>query len=489
MVAAVPFDWQAHDTYFVVAHLHYVLIGGMLFPVFAGLYYWIPKISGRMLNERMGRWNAGLMFVGFNLAFMPMHWSGLEGMPRRVYTYPVGLGLEVYNLLSTIGAFVLAFGALLFVINLIISLRSGEKAGTDPWRGDSLEWSESSPPENAQFARIPVIRSRHPMWDQSTLLPVPGDDRDTTRAARLLDNAPSRWRGSLIVDVLDGRPRAIAHLPRKSGWPFIMSLGFTTLFVALLLDSLWLAIAGGVITLVAIIGWFWPVDTERVAIEEAYIDEAETPGGTPADASPAALGPVDYRPGAMGLPVAVGDRAANGYWGTWVLVFILFTPHATFVSSYFYLGNGPNPLPPGREPPPLLHALLATAAALLALGTTRWLTVSCDRRRHGARRLALLATLALWIAFAWLVIETYRAGGFTPAAEAYDSSVLGLLGFVALLAVGAAGMLFTGSLWAWRAPRDPRGRGVALNASLVSYACTAAWLIVVGIVHLWPRIA
>jgi len=477
MVASVPFDWQAHDTYFVVAHLHYVLFGGVIFPVFAGLYYWVPKFSGRVLGERLGRWNFGLMFVGFNVAFFPMHWSGLEGMPRRVYTYPAGLGLEGYNLLSTVGAFVLATGVLLFVLNVALSLRRGREAGNDPWGGDSLEWSESSPPENAQFGRIPVVRSRHPMWDQPTLLPVEDDDADTTRAARVLDYAPSRWRGALVVDVLDGRGRALAHLPRQSWWPFIMSVGFTTLFVAALLDSAWIALAGLAVTAVAIVGWFWPLDTETIAIEEAYEDAR--PGAEP----------TERRASAHSFPLAVGDRTANGYWGTCVLVVILGVALATFASAYFYLGSGPDPLPPGHAPPPLGRALLATAATVLAAVATRAMTAATDRRVDGARFLAAAGALVLHALFAWLAIEAFRDGGFRPTESAYASGVLGVLGFTWLEALGSAGMLLAAMLWAWRAPPDPRGRGVALNASLVSYATTASWLVALALVFLWPRVA
>jgi cytochrome c oxidase subunit I+III len=510
MVAAVPFDWQAHDTYFVVAHLHYVLFGGTIFPIFAGLYYWVPKFSGRMLGERLGRWNFWLMFVGFNLAFLPMHWSGLEGMPRRVYTYPTGLGLELYNLLSTLGGVVLTTGVLLFLVNLAVSLRRGREAGNDPWKGDSLEWSEASPPVNAQFGRVPVVRSRHPMWDQTTLLPVEGDDPDVVRAARLLDYAPSRWRGSLVVDVLDGRPRALAHLPRRSAWPFVMAIGFTTLFVSLLLDSLWLAIVGFAITLAATVGWFWPLDTETIAIEEAYVDAAPgttpaaTPGATPgtmpadragqAEAGAARTGhgakadPSD-RQSTHGLPLAAGDRSANGYWGTWVLVFILGTALATLVASYFYLGSGPDPLPAGEDPPLLGRALWATAAAVLAAVATRALASATDRRADRARLVAAVATLALHALFVWLAVDSFRENGYDTTQSAYASSVLGLVGFAALEGVGVVGMLVAAVLWAWRAPRDPRGRGVALNSTLVSYTVTASWLVVLAIVYLWPRLA
>ncbi|MEA2723434.1 MAG: cytochrome c oxidase subunit, partial [Gemmatimonadales bacterium] len=207
MVAAVPFDWQAHDTHFVVAHFHYVLIGGVVFPLFAGLYYWLPKITGRLLNERLGRWNFWLRFVFFNVAFFPMHISGLLGMPRRVYTYPAGLGLDTLNLVSTIGAFGFAVGVGLLLVNVVWSRKHGERTGNNPWEGDTLEWSETSPPPDAQFVTIPVVRSRHPLWEQSDLLP------HEPRLARQMEDLaarPARWRGALVVTVMDAEPLAIA---------------------------------------------------------------------------------------------------------------------------------------------------------------------------------------------------------------------------------------------------------------------------------------
>ena len=488
MVAAVPFNWQSHDTYFIVAHLHYVLIGGVLFPIFAGLYYWIPKISGRMMGERLGIWNCALMFVGFNVAFFPMHLSGLRGMPRRVYSYPVGLGLETLNLISSIGAAILAVGALLFVANLFLSLRKEKDAGPDPWKGDTLEWSEASPPVNAQFSRIPVVRSRHPMWDQATLLPVPEDDPEVVFAARQLDHAPSRWRGSLIVGVLDGRPLALAHLPRKSPWPFVMSVGFTVLFVAALVEILWVALLGVGITLAAIVGWFWPLDTERLAIDELYEPHRRGPGGGEATIPTDASAPAGAHDTPVHLPLAVGDRSANGYWGTWVLLAILATALATVVSSYFYLGRGASPISAG-EAPPFARALAAAVAALLAGLATRWLTWTVDERPAAARRWPLLVLLALQLALVWLTFAAWRETGYDAAASGYESSVLALLGFGGLVSAGATGILVAGLLWAFLAPRDPRGRGVALNGSLVNYASAGSWLLVLAVLHLWPRIA
>src|SRR5688572_18492414 len=164
MVAMVPFDWQAHDTYFVVAHLHYVLIGGMVFPLFAAIYYWAPAFSSRPLSERLGRWTFALMFVGFNVAFFPMHIAGLNGMPRRVYTYPDMLGWGVLNLISTIGAFMFAAGVGVFLIDLIRNMRPGlsEHAG-NRWKAGTLEWMPNHP---FGLRSIPAVTSRQPLWDQ-----------------------------------------------------------------------------------------------------------------------------------------------------------------------------------------------------------------------------------------------------------------------------------------------------------------------------------
>ena len=165
MLAVFPVDWQLHDSYYVVAHLHYVLFGGSVFGIFAGVYYWFPKMSGRMMSEGLGKASFWVMFVGFNLTFLIQHSAGLSGMPRRIYDYPKDAGWEVFNMVSTIGSFMLGIGVLLTVINVLRSIKHGKKAGNDPWKGNTLEWFTQSPPPDNNFDVIPRVRSVEPMKD------------------------------------------------------------------------------------------------------------------------------------------------------------------------------------------------------------------------------------------------------------------------------------------------------------------------------------
>ncbi|MDA9522076.1 cytochrome C oxidase [Bradyrhizobium sp. CCBAU 11434] len=262
MTASVALDWQLTDTYFIVAHLHYVLLGINVFPVVGGIHYWFPKITGRMMDERLGKWTFWTMFVGFNLAFFPMHLIGLMGMPRRVYTYSDDLGVGGYNLVISLGAFIFAAGMLLLLINIVRSRTQGAIAGANPWDASTLEWSVSSPPPPYNFAVIPVIASRHPLWEDRLDETA---ERSTIHGGLVLDQG----KETVGITVLDAEPDVILKMPGDSLLPLQAALGMTATFCGMLLINYWVIGAGAVWTALVLLFWLAPrdhADTERAAV-------------------------------------------------------------------------------------------------------------------------------------------------------------------------------------------------------------------------------
>ncbi|MDQ3946716.1 MAG: cytochrome c oxidase subunit I [Actinomycetota bacterium] len=251
MFSAVALDQALHDSYFVVAHLHYVLVGSALFPIFGAIYHWGPKMTGHLLDERLGKTSFWLMFVGFNVAFFPQHFLGVMGMPRRVYTYEAGLGWEIHNLISTVGAFTLGLGILATVVNWYRSRAGGEPAGNDPWAGETLEWYTTSPPPHYNFLTVPTVRGRQPMWEQPELA---GGAQAPEDGGRPL----SHGHTTLATSALDARPQAIVHMPHPSPWPFLLTVALTVLFYAVLLDWWPVAVAALVASVGGLAGWFAP---------------------------------------------------------------------------------------------------------------------------------------------------------------------------------------------------------------------------------------
>jgi cytochrome c oxidase subunit I+III len=247
MVASVPFDTQVHDTYFVVAHFHYVLIGGAVFPLLGAVYYWFPKFTGRMMSERLGRWAFWLIFIGFHLTFFPMHILGLEGMPRRIYTYQPDLPWHGINLFVSVSAVILAAGFLIFFIDAIISARSGKPAGDNPWDAPTLEWATSSPPPAYNFAYIPVVGSANPLWDQVGSLDVASG----LRTAR---------RELVVTTITVAEPQARESSPRNSIWPLLTAIA-TSIMLIWSIFSPWAVVWGSIPIAITLIGWFWPAGT------------------------------------------------------------------------------------------------------------------------------------------------------------------------------------------------------------------------------------
>ncbi|MEV4808972.1 cytochrome c oxidase subunit I [Micromonospora avicenniae] len=250
MFALTAFDQQVTDSYFVVAHFHYVLIGGAVFPILAGIYYWLPKMTGRMYHEGLGKWAFWLFFTGMQVAFFPMHLSGLFGMPRRVYTYRDEPGWDVWNMVSTIGAYILAVGLLLVLIGVLHAIRRGRPAPPDPWGGDTLEWSTDSPPRPYNFPVLPQVHSLHPTWDQPS--------RCSMAEGATPDRILADGRRTLFTSELDGRRERVVEMPEASLQPLLLALAMLVFFTTMLFAWYPFAVAAAVAVAVIIAWWLWP---------------------------------------------------------------------------------------------------------------------------------------------------------------------------------------------------------------------------------------
>jgi cytochrome c oxidase subunit I+III len=260
MQASVPVNLQVHDTFFVVAHFHYVLIGGAVFPLFGAIYYWFPKFSGRCLSERVGRWNFALMFAGFNLTFFPMHQLGLQGMPRRVYTYLPGTGWGKLNMLATAGGAVMTLSVAVFIANVWWSRRRGRVAGDNPWGADTLEWGTSSPPPSYNFEYPPVVQGREALWA-----------RDGSGEPPVVTGLRTNCREVLLTQVLDAEPDNLMVLPNPSIWPLCVAFASTVTFITSCFTP-WALVWGAGLAFVALLGWAWPKPKDE-ACEEPNVDE------------------------------------------------------------------------------------------------------------------------------------------------------------------------------------------------------------------------
>jgi cytochrome c oxidase subunit I+III len=265
MVASVPFDRQVHDTYFIVAHFHYVLIGGAVFPLLGGVFYWFPKVTGRLLSERLGRVSFWLLFIGFNVTFFPMHQLGFDGMPRRVYTYVPEMGWGTLNLIATAGALVLATGVTLLVINVVRTLMSHDFVGPNPWNADTLEWAAASPPEPYNFKYLPVVKSRHPLWSHDMEEPWP-----------VMVGTREDRREIVITALLDAAPQGRVVLPGPTAIPALLAAAVSVSFIGLIFDPIWVPIGAG-LAFVVMLAWHWPRREERTP---PWRGETTEPDGT-----------------------------------------------------------------------------------------------------------------------------------------------------------------------------------------------------------------
>jgi len=385
MVAMVPFDWQAHDTYFVVAHFHYVLVGGMVFPLLCAFYYWAPAFSRRPLSERMGKSAFWLIFIGFNVAFFPMHISGLIGMPRRVYSYPAGLGWDLPNLISTVGAFIVAAGILVVLADFLRNLRPTlTKSAGDVWKGGTLEWLEN----HTYGARsVPHVDSREPLWTH------PRMSEDVKKGRYYLPGTMTGGRETIVTSPVEAVPQYLMRLPGP-GWPHLIAAVFTAAFFLLLtVKAVALALACGGIVIAAMIAWMWSSD-------------------------PASAGEADIGAG-ISLPTYVAGPTHPSWWAMVVVLLVAGALYLSYVFGYLYLWTvSPATWPttpismPSWPVTCLIVSGVALAAATRLLGSSRLLFALALACGIGA----LLVGLAL---DAW----TQWQSGLRPSASGYAAMV------------------------------------------------------------------
>jgi len=447
MVAMVPFDWQAHDTYFIVAHLHYVLIGGMVFPLFAAIYFWLPMTSSRPLSERLGRWVFWLMFAGMHIAFMPMHLAGLMGMPRRVYTYLPDRGWEWPNLVSTLGAFLFAAGVLIWVIDMIRNFRPfGESAG-NPFGGPGLEWL----PSGLYSTRsIPVVRSLYPLWDQPDL------PKDVEAGRYFLPGAASGGRETILTSTLNAEPQALLRMPNPSGWPIWSAVFTAGFFLLLTIQAYWPSVISGILAVYCVLQWCWLLDRPLEASE------------------------VDIGAGVM-VPTYVTGPSSPGWWAMVITLIVGGMVFAMSLFSYVFLWSRNLD---AWAPPPSDQALWKALAAAAGAALLAWLSVRLLKMRRprapAVSAIAMASAAALILVGFWTDLTSWRGHGLAASAHAQGAIVYALLSWQGVFAAVCA-LMGLYALLRWLAGHLSAGRlatfeviGLFVAYSAAQGAITAA---------------
>jgi cytochrome c oxidase subunit I+III len=459
MVAMVPFDWQAHDTYFIVAHFHYVLIGGMVFPLFAAFYYWMPQASRYPLSERLGRWVFGFMFLGVNVTFFPMHITGLMGMPRRVYSYPAGLGWDWLNLLSTGGALLIAAGVALFLFDLLRSARiTAEDNAGNIWNAGTLEWLPSG---TYSTRSIPIVRTLDPLWDQPNLA------QDVEAGRYYLPGAATGRRETIVTSPIHARPQYVVLMPGPS-WPTLLAAFFTAAFFLLLtVKQVTPAMACGVIAVAMVIWWLWETDQGPIHPD------------------------VDIGNGII-LPVYVTGPMNHSWWAMVVLLLVGGTLFTCLLFSYLFLwtvspGVWPSPadLPPLTSP--VASATLYLVGSLALLLASRRLKLVPGESAWSVQTGLLLAAL-LMVAGVVLDLFAHYRSGLRPSQSAYAAAVYMIVSLQAfyvavlvIMAIYTAARSFLGKL-------DGVRRSTFDNTMLLWHFTTAQGLLGLAVVALFPRL-
>jgi cytochrome c oxidase subunit I+III len=414
MVAVASFDFQAHDTFFIVAHLHYVLIGGALYPIIAGIYYFYPLVSGKMLSERVGRVAFWLSLAGFNLAFLPMHFTGLRGMPRRVFTYPANLGFDTLNLVSTVGAFVLATGIVLIVCDVLRPKKREPLAARNPWNAGTLEWLQEMPGKPWGIRSIPAIESRYPLWDQENLM------RDVDEGRFYLPDAEEERRETLVTSVIDATPQQCQRLPGNSYVPLLAALATGGFFVLGTFHWWWAALVSVLLAILVICYWLWSATGEHPEKEEKDVG----------------LG--------LKLPLYVSGSASVGWWSMFITMLADATAFICIVFGYFFFWTVHDDFPPAAvEGPGLLWPLLAAGLLLGAWASTLAARGLNKRPTKSAFVCALCLSMLLSGAGGAALLAGPYLHALDPTRHAYSATVWLLVLWTALhVVIGAIMQLF-----------------------------------------------
>jgi cytochrome c oxidase subunit I+III len=468
MVATMTFDFQVHETNFVVAHFHHVLIGGAVLPFIAGLHHWLPKVSGRMFSEIWGKIAFAFVFLGFNFTFIPMYIIGFFGMRRRVYTFPEELGVGTLNLISTIGAYALAAGFGLTLLNLLWHSRWGRKASGDPWKAGSLEWSTSSPPPPYGFGRSPVVRDLYPRWQENPS--GPSSDAYTERlnaVAEALEFRPSGWRATLLTDVANGFPQAVQYIPGPTHLPFLIAVAILLAAVSLLAKS-FITAAVAALLVIGLIGRWLTLEPD-LPEEEARLISSR-----------------------LDLPLRGSGRQAIGWWGMLGMVAVLFTVFGALAFSYFYLRLYSDQWPQAGLPVPDL-TLPFLAFLVLAAGGVVQLFSMWARNRGRVRSLAFSIFVAAILGLGFLGIELgdLIATPFPPTLNAYGSIFFTINGF-SLLMVLVAVSLQIGTLLRMlvrgEPPEEPRLRLWLQNTEIFWFFAVAVGIGGMVVTYVVPHV-